>query len=242
MSLMQLPVQKIKATSLSPRKLIIYSKPKVGKTSALAELPNSVIFDLENGTDFLDAVKLKINNLKELKEAGEAILEQGKPYKYLIVDTVTKLEDMCAELAVQMYKNTPLGKNFTGTNVLTLPNGAGYLYLREAVISVINYIETLADVIIYLGHIKLKFMDKAGKEVSAMDLDLTGKIKSMMSADSDAIGMLYRDGNKNILSFKTTDDIICGARPKHLKNKEIVLSEVNEKGDLVTHWDKIFVD
>ena len=86
MSLMQLPVQKIKATSLSPRKLIIYSKPKVGKTSALAELPNSVILDLENGTDFLDAVKLKINNLKELKEVGEAILEKGKPYKYLIVE------------------------------------------------------------------------------------------------------------------------------------------------------------
>lgn len=85
-------------------------------------------------------------------------------------------------------------------------------------------------------------MDKAGKEVSAMDLDLTGKIKSMMSADSDAIGMLYRDGNKNILSFKTTDDIICGARPKHLKNKEVILSEVNEKGDLVTYWDKIFID
>ncbi len=239
---MQLPVQKIKATSLSPRKLIIYSKPKVGKTSALAELPNSVILDLENGTDFLDAVKLKINNLKELKEVGEAILEKGKPYKYLIVDTVTKLEDMCAELAVQMYKSTPLGKNFAGTNVLTLPNGAGYLYLREAVISVINYIETLADVIIYLGHIKLKFMDKAGKEVSAMDLDLTGKIKSMMSADSDAIGMLYRKDNQNILSFKTTDDIICGARPKHLKNKEVILSEVNEKGDLVTYWDKIFID
>ena len=95
MSTLQLPVQKIKATSLSPRKLIIYSKPKVGKTSALAELPDSLILDLENGTDFLDAVKIKVNNLTELREAGEAILAAGKPYKYLIVDTVTKLEDMC---------------------------------------------------------------------------------------------------------------------------------------------------
>ncbi len=242
MSTLQLPVQKIKATSLSPRKLIIYSKPKVGKTSALAELPDSLILDLENGTDFLDAVKIKVNNLTELREAGEAILAAGKPYKYLIVDTVTKLEDMCGELACKLYKNTPMGKSFAGTNVLTLPNGAGYLYLREAVISVTTYLETLADVIIYLGHIKLKSIEKAGKEVSAMDLDLTGKIKSMMSADSDAIGMLYREGNKTILSFKTTDDIICGARPKHLKNQEIVLSEIDEKGNFITHWDKVFVD
>ena len=128
-------------------------------------------------------------------------------------------------------------------NIFTLLNiFAGYLYLREAVISVTTYLETLADVIIYLGHIKLKSIEKAGKEVSAMDLDLTGKIKSMMSADSDAIGMLYREGNKTILSFKTTDDIICGARPKHLKNQEIVLSEIDEKGNFITHWDKVFVD
>lgn len=237
-----LPTSKIKASSASPRKLIIYSKPKVGKTSALADLKDSLIFDLEKGTNFLDAVKVQPQNLTELKAFGEAIIAAGKPYKCIIVDTVTKLEDMCAVLALQLYKQTPMGKSFAGTNVLMLPNGAGYLYLREAVESVTSYIETLADRVIYSGHIKLKAIEKQGKEISALDLDLTGKIKSMMSADADAIGMLYRDGNKAILSFKTTDEIICGARPKHLKNQEIVLSEMNEKGDLKVFWDKIFVD
>ena len=127
-----LPVNKIKASVKSPRKLIIYSKPKVGKTSALANIENSLILDLEKGTDFLDAVKVQINTLDELKAVGEAIKAKGKPYKYLIVDTVTKLEDMCLSLAVQLYKKTPMGKNFAGDNVLMLPNGSGYLYLREA--------------------------------------------------------------------------------------------------------------
>jgi len=237
-----LPSSKIKASALSPRKLIIYSKPKVGKTSVLAELKDALIIDLERGTDFLDAVKVQPQNLTELKAIGAEIIKQGKPYKYIIIDTVTKLEDMCAGLALQLYKNTPMGKNFQGTNVLMLPNGAGYLFLREAVESVTNYLETLADRVIYSGHIKLKAIEKQGKEISALDLDLTGKIKSMMSANADAIGMLYRDGNKAILSFRTTDEIICGARPKHLKNQEIVLSELNEKEELIAHWDKIFID
>lgn len=242
MSELILPTKKVAAKSHSPRKLIIYSKPKVGKTSALAELPDALIIDLERGTDFLDAMKVQVADLAELRKVGEAIIAAGKPYKYVVVDTITKLEEMCLPLALSMYRKTPMGKNFDGSNVLTLPNGAGYLYLREAIDSVVRYIETLADRIIYLGHIKLKSIEKNGKEVTASDLDLTGKIKSMMSADVDAIGMLYREGNKNMLSFKTTDDIICGARPQHLKNQEVVLSEMDEKGNIKVNWDKVFID
>jgi hypothetical protein len=237
-----LPTQKVAAKSKSPRKLIIYSKPKVGKTSALAELDNALIIDFERGTDFLDAMKVQVSDLAELKQVGQAIIDAGKPYKYIVIDTITKLEDLCGPLALIKYKETPMGKSFQGTNVLTLPNGAGYLYLREAVDSVVKYIDTLADRIIYLGHIKLKSIEKNGKEVTASDLDLTGKIKSMMSADVDAIGMLYRDGKRNMLSFKTTDDVICGARPQHLKDKEIILSEIDEKGNLKVNWKEVFVD
>jgi hypothetical protein len=51
-----------------------------------------------------------------------------------------------------------------------------------------------------------------------------------------------RKGDKNILSFKTQDDISCGARPEHLRNKEIVISETLEDGTIVTHWDEVFID
>jgi hypothetical protein len=53
---------------------------------------------------------------------------------------------------------------------------------------------------------------------------------------------LYRKGNKNILSFKTNDDIACGARPEHLRNEEIVIAEVDENGEYKTYWNKVFVD
>lgn len=236
----KLPKTKIKAAYKSPRKLIIFSKPKVGKTSAVAELESSLLLDFENGSDFLDATKVKINNLDDLKKIGTEIIKQNKPYKYGIVDTVTKLEDMVKPLALKLYNDTPLGKTFKG-DVTTLPNGAGYLYIREAFFSVLSYIETLFDRVIYLGHLKAKFFEKNGKEVSAAELDLTGKMKSILSADVDAIGLLYREGNQTILSFETTDDIICGARPDHLKNTKIILSEYN-MGKLEVNWSKVFID
>lgn len=237
-----LPTKKVKATSKSPKKLVIFSKPKTGKSSALAGLDNALLLDLENGSDFLDAMKVKANSLEEIKKIGEAIKAKGKPYKYIVVDTVTKLEDMVAPLAVKLYQATPMGKSFTGDSVLSLPNGAGYLYQREAFFKMTNYIETWADRIIYLGHLKAKYIEKNGKEVAAAELDLIGKVKSMLCADVDAIGLLYRESEGvNILSFETTDDVICGARPDHLKNAKIVLSEQTDKG-LKVNWDKIFID
>jgi hypothetical protein len=250
--MIELPKEKLKADTKSPTKLLIFSKPKVGKTSALAQLDNALIIDLEKGSSFVEALKYDIqtmaekNNrspLQELKELCKAIKEAGKPYKYIVVDTVTKLEDMVLPLALQMYKATPQGKSYDGQNVLHLPNGAGYQYLRDALFTVLYEIYSCADKIILLGHLKSKVLEKNGKEVNSADVDLTGKIKSMISADVDAIGLLYREtSNKNILTFKTTDDVICGARSTHLKNQDITLSEVILNNELKTYWDKIYID
>ena len=34
--------------------------------------------------------------------------------------------------------------------------------------------------------------------------------------------------------------VLTTARPEHLRNAEIVISEANDKGEIVTHWDEIY--
>jgi uncharacterized protein YheU (UPF0270 family) len=235
-----LPTKKVSATRVNPKRLIVYSKPKTGKTTAFAGLDNNLIIDLENGTDYVDALKIKANNLKELLDIGKQVIAAGKPYKFITIDTVTALEEMVAPLAVKKYRNTPMGKNFDGDNVITLPNGAGYLYIREAFFDILNYVDTLAEHVILSGHIKDKQVDDKGEMVMSANIDLTGKIKSLICANADAIGYMFRKGNNVILSFKTNEETTCGARPDHLRNAEIVLSEINEKGEVVTHWDEVY--
>lgn len=234
-----LPTKKIKADRVNPKRLIIYSKPKTGKTSAFAGLEGNLIIDLENGADYVEAIKVKANNLQELKEIGKAIKDAGKPYKYVTIDTVTALEDMVMPLAISLYQKTSMGKNYTGDSVLTLPNGAGYLYVRQAFFQVLDFIDTLAPQIILSGHIKDKQVDDKGEMVMSANIDLTGKIKSLICANADAIGYMFRKGDQTILSFKTNEEVTCGARPEHLRNEEIVISEM-KKGELVTHWDKVY--
>ena len=127
-----LPTKKVKKERVNPKRLIIYSKPKTGKTTAYAGLENNLILDLENGSEYVEALKVKIDNLQELLDTGKAIKEADKPYDYVTIDTVTALEEMVMPLAVKLYKKTPMGKNYDGNNVTNLANGAGYLYIRQA--------------------------------------------------------------------------------------------------------------
>ena len=252
-----LPLAKVPAAHKSPKNLIVFSKPKVGKTSLFSHLENALLLDLENGTDFIDAMKLKASNVEEIKAIGEEIIAAGRPYKYIVVDTITALEDICIPYAELLYSRTAMGKswfkrgadgNLTQDSgkvmygsILNMPMGAGYAYQREAFTKMIEFIKTWAPRVILVGHVKDVVLDKAGADVNAMDLDLIGKQKRITASQSDAIGYLYRKGNQNILTFKTTDEISCGARPEHLRNAEIVVSEmIDDK--LVTYWDRVYID
>ena len=241
--MINLPTQRVAATRANPKRMVIYSKPKAGKTSALALLDDCLILDFENGSDYVEALKLKVDSLSTLKAIGQEIVKANKPYKYIAVDTVTALEEMCLSYAKTLYMETAMGKNFAGDSVLKLPNGAGYLYLREAFFKILDYIETLVPEdgsVILLGHLKDKMLETNGKEVSAVDLDLSGKIKSIVCAKADAIGLLSRRADKVTLNFKTSEEVTCGARPDHLKNQEITLTEMVD-GKLTGNWDKVFL-
>ena len=232
---MKLPTEKVKASRKSPKNMIIYGAPKIGKTTVLSQLDNCLIIDLEDGSDMLDALKVKAHSLKDLQSIGSAIMKEGRPYKYIAIDTISKLEEWCESYAKQIYMKTPMGKNFDqknpGASVLSLPNGAGYLYLRIAYKEWMDKLNKLADHVILVGHLKDKMLEKKGKEVAVKDLDLTGKLKQITCTNSDAIGYIYREGEDTMISFDSLDDIAAGTRCEHLKGKTMPLE-----------WSKIFID
>jgi Cdc6-like AAA superfamily ATPase len=250
--MIQLPTEVVKVTNHNPKELIVYGSPKVGKTGALAQLPNNLIIDLEKGSSQVEALKLQANNFVELEEIGKTIMAKkqelgGKyPYDYVTIDTITELESWCEPLATVLYKDSTIGRSFNGNSVLELPNGGGYFWLRKAYVSWLNRLKTLAPTVIFVAHLKDKLLTKSGKDVSAKDLDLTGKIKNITCKDTDAIGYIYRDpedSSKARISFTHKEELLCGSRCKHLIGQDFVITETDDKGEIVkSHWDKIFID
>ena len=254
--MIELPKKVIKSETKSPKRLVLYSQPKMGKTTAISKLDNCLIVDFEDGSDFIDGYKVKINNVSELKELMVALKEakdesnNEKPYKFIVLDTVTQLETLVIPIANEMFCKTPMGKGMINKgkwkstdNVLTLPEGAGYYYLREAFEKVYTYFNDYCDHLIMLGHIKDVIDIKRGKDVASKEIDLTGKIKRIVCQNADAIGYFFRDRDGVYISFNTSEGVVCGSRPLHLSNKEIKLAEISDNpAEENYNWDKIFID
>lgn len=240
-----LPTEKIAPTAIGPRNLILFGLPKAGKTTLLSTLPNNLILDLENGSDFVSALKIKANSIKEIKEICSAIIKAGKPYKYITVDTVTALEEMVKPLALKLYKESPVySETRFGdlTDVLALPSGSGYQWLRQSFELVLDLISKCADNIILCGHVKDVALNE-GLDGSIKDLDLVGKQKRILSAKSDAIGYVHRsEGGDLCINFGNDGEVLTGSRIATLAGKDIVIASRNDDGSFTSHWSRIYPD
>src|SRR5574344_191763 len=149
-------------------------------------------------------------------------------YKHITIDNVTRLEEMSMQYAITLYKQTPMGKAYTGTDIRTLPNGSGYIYLRQAIRKVIDMFKDLCDEFILIGHTKETTINKEGEELSSMELDLVGKLSTIICGEADAVGYIYRKKNETHISFAVGDNII--------------IADSDDDGNITTHWDLIYKD
>lgn len=240
-----LPTEKTKVVTQDPKNLILFGLPKCGKTSNLSQLPNNLIVDLEKGTKYVSGYVVEAETITDLYKIAKELATTDHDFKFVTIDTVTALEDISCELACKRYKETVMGKNWegSGSDILKLPNGSGYLYVRLAMQEIIGWFEKTGLNVILVGHVRDKnISDKNSEEFTTKMLDLSGKVSNILSAKSDAIGFVYRNAeeNKVYINFGDNTSIICSARPPHLQGKTILLSEKNDKGELITHWDDIF--
>lgn len=240
-----LPTEKVKAKVSNPRFLIIFGKPKSGKTTIVSELENNLIIDLEGGSQFLNALSVQARNVADLGEIAAAIRQKNKEcngffYKHITIDNATRLEEMTLSYALTLYNQTPMGKSYRG-DVRMLPNGAGWFYIRQAVRKVIDMFRELCEEFILVGHTKDKLVNKEGEELSEMQLDLAGRLSDIICGEADAIGYVYRKKNQTLISFQGGENNIVEARAPHLRGKTVVIAESDESGKITTDWNKIYL-
>lgn len=241
-----LPKEKNKPKVNNPRFLILYGKPKSGKTTLVSQLENCLIVDLEGGSEFLESLSVQARTIEDLGNISQAIQAEInttkiKPYKYIAIDNATRLEELCLGYAKILYKQTPMGKSYTGDDIRTLPNGSGYMYLRQSVRKVIDMFRNLCDNFILIGHTKDRMINKDGEELTEMALDLVGKLGDIVCGEADAVGYVYRKKNETIVSFEGGNDTIREARAPHLRGQKIIIANSDENNNVSVHWDKIYL-
>ena len=210
------------------------------------------LIDVEKGSDFVEGMIIcppkntPVAKFMWLKELAETIRKQNHPYDYVIIDTLSQLDADAEWVGTWNYMNSILGKKFNRKpdgsiikpnepdyeSVVTLPNGAGYRYTRDAIMGIYEELKDLGKICtIFICHVADKMIgEKNGELVMAKDLALVGKTRDIIPRLCDAIGNVWNEDGKMMVSFVGNNDKIGGIRSPHL---------LGYKGEL--DWEKIFV-
>ena len=263
----ELPTERRKAQNYNPRLMIIFGKPKSGKSSVVASLDNNLIIDLEDGYRALEVMTVPAKDIQDMFAIKVALEkkknETGKlPYRFITIDNATRLEEYSLFYAAALYRKTQMGARWgfkrdkdgntiivngkpqvdPAADVRTLPNGAGYLYLRQALKEVVHMFQPFCETLILVCHVKDRQINVNNTESTEFAVDLAGKSGDIICGEADAVAFLYREKNKTIMSFVGGDGTIREARPLHLRGKQFVVAESDENNNLTIDMSKIFIN
>lgn len=264
MALINLPTAPRPAKISVPKRMLIFSKPKVGKTLSLSKLKDCLILDFEEGTLAIEAMAYPVKKVSDVVQICKAIKDAKYPYKYIAVDTASALEELCIPVAEQQYARSPEGKNWfladandptklhpeSGKakygSIMHLGFGKGYSLVADVFNEVIEKLQRCAPTLIISAHSTYSVVNnKDGSDFSSLDIQMSKKCKFAATFKADAIGYMYRKGKQNFINFTASEDVGAGGRHRYLEKEHILISEYvdadNDEGEeLITYWDKIF--
>ena len=150
---MKIPTSIREAINSNPNMMIIYSLPKAGKTSICAGLDNHLLVELESGgADYVNARVMEIKKATHFNDLLKEIkLSKTKVCDYLIIDTITRLDEYSEIVGTYAYMKKAVGSNFNWKSEISkdviiklderllhtdpqfetvheIPNGYGYQY------------------------------------------------------------------------------------------------------------------
>lgn len=262
----KLPEDIKKATNPNARDLVIVANPKTGKGTILGDFTtkyNAIVFDLEKGGyDYITARKISIYEQETSTLEGfnnyikyrNLLLENKGKYDYLIIDGISDLDTLSEIGGTKLYMSSPVGKAFNRKagvelkpddpeyrSVTTLPDGNGFQWTRKWFLDQIAIFQQISPYRLYAAHIQDKLIKDIGKEeVSASEIALTGKLKTIFTSRVTALAKLVVEGDQRYLNFQVLNDsIIAGSRDPLLKDK-ILISEKGKDGVIKTFWENIY--
>lgn len=251
-------------TIIDPSTLLIYGAPKQGKTTICSKLTTDfvkegdalIISNEVNGAEFNSSVREYVSGPTEFeKTVKEAIKmrEEGNGYKFIIYDTITRLDEWSEIVGTYRYMRTSQGKNFNKglthdnpkfESVHTLPNGSGYMHSRNTMKIWYDLMIKSAPHVIFIAHLKDKFISsKSGDTVTEREINLTGKVKDTWAAKVDALAYFSRKNKEGFLNFKQGNTSkLTGGRCNHLTDSIKISEYILEEEKVKTFWEEVFIN
>lgn len=203
--------------SLKGKYILLYGKPKCGKTSFAVQAPRALVCAFELGVNALAGTKyvpiLKWSDFKKV------LMQLRKPeaktiYDTIVIDTVSLAYDLCEKFILQRE---------SVSNIRDIPFGGGYTMVTNEFQEALREITMLGFGLILICHSKETasgLTDSEGNAIMSIQPSLTKRPMEIANALCDIIGCInteFEDGKPvRYLYTRQTPTIFAGSRYKYL--------------------------
>jgi len=204
---------------LKGKYILIYGKPKTGKTTLASKFPKNLLLAFEKGYNAIDNIYVQdINNWSEFKQVLRQLKrpEIQERYHTITIDTTTIAYEMCENYICQQN---------AVQSISDIPWGGGYAATKKEFESCLRQITMMGYGLVLISHIETR------KEKSADDTEIEILAPSMpkrcyevVNQIVDIIGYIATEwddvgGSERYLYTRQTPTVMAGSRFKYLAPK-----------------------
>ena len=231
---MKLPTTKTKPkTDFAKMNTLIFSNPKVGKSTFCSHIPGALFAPTEEGLNYLEVNRIPlVDRWEQVLDLGRALAKEDHNYKMVIVDTVDQAFNRCEEYICKREK---------AVKISDIDMGAGYAMVKKEFIRVMTKFNSLGLGLVFNSHSKLREVKTKTLTYTMMDTSLSPGASQAVCGFMDHIFYAYIDEKgKRLMRTKPTKYINAGDRSGQLPDLidfryEVFIKEfnnvVNPKGD-----------
>lgn len=202
---------------LKNKYILIFSQPKVGKTSFAAQFPKSLLLAFEKGYNMLSGVRaVDIPSWREFKAIVKQLKEEKNKQLYdsIIFDTVGIAWGLCEKYICAKMDVDELGE---------IGYGKGYTMCTKEFEEMLREITLLGYGLIFISHSEEKPI-KQGSEETVIRPAIPRRAYEIVNRIVDIIGYIGVDYSEDGSSTRTlytrgTPEVVAGSRLKYMKEK-----------------------
>jgi hypothetical protein len=189
-----LPSQRSKPiTELGKQTILLYSAPKLGKSTFASQFPEALFFECEPGLNHLEVFKMPTYKWEDFLEACKLAAKGDHQFKTLVIDTVDNAFKMCSEYVCSKH-----GIDYEGD----LGHGKGWALVKNEWHRVLTRLASLPYGLILISHAQDKTIETRTGEYTKTQPSLPDRARNVVLGLVDIIlfgdSMPKKDASGNV--------------------------------------------
>lgn len=186
---MTLPQEKSQVENhLDNQVILIYGRPKIGKSTLASQFPEPLFLATEAGLSFLSVYKINITSWQKFLDVCAELSKPQTKFKNVVIDTIDNLVSCCTEYVCKREKiGHPSDYDY----------GKGWSMITQELHRALGKLSLLSYGLIMVGHSKVEEVKTKSKAYNKETITVTGENRKVVLSMADLVLFIDIERDEN---------------------------------------------